>query len=220
MHSTFDVQTICATKQWIELNTIPSAHSNVEILQVSPEDLQRMSSLSTPNNVLAVVSTPKPQAVRTQDTLVLALDGINNPGNLGTIIRQALWFGLTDIVCSSNTVSIYNPKSIQATMGALFWVNVIYCELPDFIRSLPPKYNIYGTIVDSDNNIYQQTLSNEGLIIIGSESHGISPQVRRAITTPLTIPNYSPDGRAESLNASIATAIVLSEFKRSVPDWH
>src|SRR5574344_1786954 len=117
MRSTFDVQTICATEQWLQSNTIPQAHSNAQLLQASPEDLQRISSLTTPNNVLAVVRTTKPQAVCTQVRLVLALDGINSPGNLGTIVRQALWFGLTDIVCSPNTVSIYNPKSVQATMG-------------------------------------------------------------------------------------------------------
>lgn len=146
--------------------------------------------------------------------LLLALDGVQDPGNLGTIIRIADWFGIKRIVCSKETADAYNPKTVQATMGSLARVNIIYVEsLAHWLESLPKGTPIYGTLLDGEN-IYRQELSQEGVIVMGNEGNGISEEVRRLVTHKLLIPSFSDGDTAESLNVAIATAITCSEFRR------
>ncbi len=146
--------------------------------------------------------------------LLLALDGVQDPGNLGTIIRIADWFGIKQIVCSKDTADAYNPKTVQATMGSLVRINIIYVEsLAEWLGSLPEGTPIYGTLLDGEN-IYEQKLSQEGVIVMGNEGNGISEEVRKLVTHKLLIPSFSDGDTAESLNVAIATAITCSEFRR------
>ena len=210
IRSNQEIEIICATKEYKHLNTIKAK----QVLEIKEDDLKKISSLSSPNQVLAIVKRKQEKEVELKSKLVLVLDQIKDPGNLGTIIRLADWFGIEDIICSLNTVDQYNPKTVQSTMGSIFRVNTIYKDLSQYLCSVPKSYPIYGTIIEGGKDIYQQDLSKEAIIIIGSESHGISPEIRPFITHPITIPSFSRDKRAESLNASIATSIIVSEFKR------
>lgn len=214
LNSCFEIETICALRQWLDDNSKSIINKTNNIIEVSGDELKKISSFSTPNQVLAVVKTPSPKEVVFKDKLVIALDQINDPGNLGTIIRIAHWFGIEDIICSENTVDQYNPKTIQSTMGSLFRVNVSYHNLKSYLQNLPEDYPIYGTIVENGENIYEKQVQKQGIIIIGSESHGISDEILPLINNPITIPNFSINQRAESLNASIATGIIVSEFRR------
>ena len=155
--------------------------------------------------------TLDPEAVRS--SLCLALDDVQDPGNLGTIIRLADWFGIEHIICSQNTVDVYNPKTIQATMGGIARVKVHYTSLPDFIRSLGDT-PVFGTFLDG-KNMYEQPLSANGLIVMGNEGNGIGKEVATLINRKLYIPNY-PAGQetSESLNVAIATAVICAEFRR------
>ena len=179
-------------------------------------EIEQMSGLRTPQGVIGVFKQrTKDNGHRTMDGLVLALDGVQDPGNLGTIIRTCDWFGVHDIYCSLDTADCYNPKVVQATMGALARVRVHYVDLPEFIRSY--KGPIYGTLLDG-KNMYETELHENALIIMGNEGNGISQEVRKLVTHPIRIPSY-PNKEAsdvvESLNVSIATAIVLAEFRSS-----
>ena len=146
-------------------------------------------------------------------SLSLALDGIQDPGNLGTIIRIADWFGIQTIFCSEDTVDAWNPKVVQATMGSIARVNIYYMSLSALIDTLPADYPVYGTLLDGDN-IYTQPLTPHGLIVMGNEGNGISPEIRAKVNRRLLIPSYSQDDTAESLNVAIATAITCAEFRR------
>ena len=148
---------------------------------------------------------------------MLALDGVQDPGNVGTIIRVADWFGIEDIVCSAQTADCWSPKVIQATMGSIARVRVRYVgDLARFISTLPDDYPVYGTLLNG-KNIYSSPLTEDGLIVMGNEGNGISNEVRPLIKSPLLIPNY-PEGRstADSLNVAIATAVTCAEFRRRV----
>jgi TrmH family RNA methyltransferase len=146
-------------------------------------------------------------------SLSIALDGVQDPGNLGTIIRIADWFGISDIICSEDTVDAWNPKVVQATMGSIARVNIIYTNLPSFLDSLPTDFPVYGTLLDGEN-IYTQQLTKEGLIVMGNEGNGISTEIRPLVGRRLFIPSYHPADTAESLNVAIATAITCAEFRR------
>ncbi|WP_424036808.1 RNA methyltransferase, partial [Prevotella histicola] len=146
--------------------------------------------------------------------LVLALDGVQDPGNLGTIIRIADWFGIEDILCSHDTVDCWNPKVVQATMGSIARIKLHYTDLIKMVDDLPSDYPVYATLLDG-NNIYDQPLSHYGMIIMGNEGNGISPELRKRINRKLFIPNYPQEREtAESLNVAIATSIVCAEFRR------
>ncbi len=214
LNSCFEIETICALRQWLDDNSKSIINKTNNIIEVSGDELKKISSFSTPNQVLAVVKTPSPKEVVFKDKLVIALDQINDPGNLGTIIRIAHWFGIEDIICSENTVDQFNPKTIQSTMGSLFRVNVSYHNLKSYLQNLPKDYPIYGAVVENGENIYEKQVQKQGIIIIGSESHGICNEILPLINNPITIPNFSINQKAESLNASIATGIIVSEFKR------
>lgn len=214
LRSTYEIEEICATNDWLKTNEKLASQRCKTLVEVKEQDLERISSLTSPNQVLAIVKRKEPKPIEISSQLVIVLDEIKDPGNLGTIIRIADWYGIENIICSENTVDIYNPKTIQSTMGSLFRVNITYKNLSNYITTLPSNYPIYGTIVEGGKNIYEQTLRKEGLIIIGSESHGISKEIIPQITHPITIPNFSLNKKTESLNAGIATAIIVSEFKR------
>jgi len=201
----FPCRFLAATSSWLQAH--PDIQAN-EIAEVSQEELSRASLLKTPQQVLAVFEQPQYTLGRgsARQSLCLALDDIQDPGNLGTIIRLADWFGIEHIICSQNTVDVYNPKTIQATMGGIARVKVHYTSLPEFIHSLGDT-PVFGTFLDGEN-MYEQPLSTNGLIVMGNEGNGIGKEVEALINRKLYIPNY-PQGKetSESLNVAIATAV-------------
>jgi RNA methyltransferase, TrmH family len=179
-------------------------------LIVSADDLKKISALTTASSCLAVFKIPEQKELY-QSGLIVALDAIRDPGNLGTIIRLCDWFGIQQLICSNETVDVYNPKVVQATMGSISRVNVSYINLEDFISttSLP----VFGTFMNGEN-IYSTTLPQEGIIVMGNEANGISKEVENSIQHRLTIPRFGTLQKTESLNVATATAIILSEFRR------
>lgn len=180
------------------------------------EDIKKISFLQHPQSMLGVFKLPRNEHYTefSITQLVLALDGVQDPGNLGTIIRVADWFGIKDIFCSLDTADCWNPKVVQATMGSIARVQLHYVDLNKMVESLPADYPIYATLLDGEN-IYKQELSHHGMIVMGNEGKGISPLLRTKINRKLYIPSYSSDGHtAESLNVAIATSIVCAEFRR------
>lgn len=183
--------------------------------EIGEEAMSRMSQLSSPSPVLAVVEKPAPRGLALERGLYLGLDSIRDPGNMGTILRLADWFGITTVCASQDCVEVFNPKVVQASMGSIFRVDVVLCDLPDVCRRFRAMdMPVYGTFLDG-KNIYTQTLADEGLIVMGNEAAGVSPEVASQASTRLLIPSFAGDRRtAESLNVATATAIVLSEFRR------
>lgn len=188
--------------------------------EIGEEAMSRMSSLNSPSPVLAVVrQRPLNQKPSVKNGLYLALDSIRDPGNLGTIIRVADWFGIDQIVASPDTVEFYNPKVVQSTMGATFRINFCYSDIPSFAKEvLKVGGKVFGTFLDG-KNMYQRELSTgkeaPSVIVIGNESNGISREVEALVSDKLYIPPYPADQPgSESLNAAIATAITISEFRR------
>ena len=179
---------------------------------VSELELKKVSFLKNTNSALAVF---KMNSVRKIDEskLIVALDNVRDPGNLGTIIRLCDWFGVTDLICNSETVDCYNPKVVQATMGSLTRVNVTYLDLE---RYLSDKENIpvYGTFMEGENLYATATSSSSGIVVLGNEANGISESIEKVITQKITIPKFGVEQQTESLNVAMATSIVLSEFKR------
>ena len=187
--------------------------NNVDCVEITADELRKLSFLQHPQQVLAVFYMPRLNEIPEPQGLCLALDGVQDPGNLGTIIRIADWFGIKTIYCSEDTVDAWNPKVVQATMGSIARINLIYIDLPELLDTLPDSFPVYGTLLDGED-IYQQPLSENGLIIMGNEGNGISEAVRTRINNRLLIPSFSQGDTAESLNVAIATAITCSEFRR------
>ena len=199
------------------------------VLMVTPDnatelEIAQMSNLRTPQGVIGVfrkrpiTSSPHHLITSSPQGLVLALDGVQDPGNLGTIIRTCDWFGVHDIYCSMDTADCYNPKVVQATMGALARVRVHYVNLKEWLEEVQKAgVPVYGTLLEG-GNMYEKgaiTDKSKGVIIMGNEGNGISPEIRQLITHPIRIPSYPADAdTSESLNVGIATAIVLAEFRR------
>ncbi len=203
---------IIATTDWLD-QTPHLPQENIFV--ATEEELRKVSLLQHPQQVLALFPIPEtPMPVVDNHTLILALDNIQDPGNMGTIVRIADWFGITTIVCGRNTTDIYNPKCVQATMGSIARVNIIYTELEEWLEDLPTDYPVYGTFLNG-NSIYKEDLTDYGIIIMGNEGNGISEKVGQYVNKRLLIPNY-PEGRAtaDSLNVAIATAITCAEFRR------
>lgn len=184
--------------------------SKSKISMVTEAELKKISALTTPNNCLALFKIPKEQPIR-ESGLIIALDDIRDPGNLGTILRLCDWFGMTQVVCSSETVDIYNPKVVQATMGSITRVNVVYTDLKQFI--METKLPVFGTFMDGEN-IYKTKLPAEGVIVMGNEANGISAEIEKLTKNRISIPRFGDLQQTESLNVATATAIILSEFKR------
>lgn len=215
--SHFSCEKIFALPEWIEINRY-KIKGKTSVVEISVEELNRISAQKTPNQVLAIINMPEKLPFNTEilsGQLVIMLDGINDPGNLGTIIRTADWFGISHIICSENCADVYNPKVVQATMGSVFRVNVWYESIIKILGHLSPEIPVYGAVLDGIS-IYQTNLSSTGVVIIGSESHGISSELKPFITTRICIPGYPVEDRitAESLNASVAAAIVIAEFRK------
>ena len=181
------------------------------IVQVSSKELQKISALKTANTMLAVFYQPKEKDV-SEEGLLVALDMVRDPGNLGTIIRLCDWFGVTQLICANDTVDCFNPKVVQATMGSIARVSVVYLDLLTFVQST--KLPIYAAVMDG-TNVYASQLPERALLVMGNEAKGISPEIALHIQHKITIPNFGAAHSAESLNVATATGILLSEFKRS-----
>jgi TrmH family RNA methyltransferase len=183
----------------------------VNFQDISAAELQKMSSLTTPQEILAVIHLPEwPQLQQAdlKNRFTLVLDGVQDPGNLGTIIRTADWFGIKNIICSEDTVDAYNPKVVQATMGSLARVNLHYTDLALLLAQI--KLPVLGAMLNGDN-IYTANMGAEGMIVMGNEGNGLRPDIEQLITRAITIPRL---GEAESLNVAIATALFCSEISR------
>ena len=200
---------IFASRNWIENHTRDIASKTV--IEVSEKEMVKLTALKSPSEVLAIFNLPDMKLPETiiEDNLVLVTDDIKDPGNLGTIIRTADWFGVKNIICSAETVDAFNPKVVQATMGSLARVNVSYGNLTDWLEGVEGN-NIYGAVLNGEN-IKSIDKSNKSILIIGSEAHGISNEVLKYVNFPLTIPR-SGSGGAESLNAAVAASILLYSF--------
>jgi len=207
---------VFATSQWISENNT----NGIDVEIVSEDELSRISFLQHPQQVLAVFPMPSydesiDYTKELKGKLTLALDSVQDPGNLGTIIRIADWFGIETILCSHETADAYNPKVIQATMGSIARVRIIYTDLTKTLETIASQMPIYGTFLDGEN-IHSRQLPKEAVIVMGNEGKGISQEVARLVTDRVLIPNY-PEGRptADSLNVAIATAITCAEFRRN-----
>lgn len=177
---------------------------------ISETDLKRISFLTTPNTALAIFEIPQPQPIEKKG-LIVALDAVRDPGNLGTIIRLCDWFGVKDLVCSNETVDCFNPKVVQATMGSITRVAINYIDLADFLKST--NLPIFGAFMEGEN-VYTKRLPENGILVMGNEANGISKEVEAMITDKIAIPRFGDLQATESLNVSTATAILLSEFRR------
>ena len=199
---------VFATPQW-------QAPEGISPQTVTDEELQHISFQQHPQQVLALFPIPQsqPNLSTLNSNLSILLDNVQDPGNLGTIIRIADWFGIDTIFCSEGTVDAWNPKVVQATMGSIARVHLIYIGTMQLLDSLPKDFPVYGTFLDGEN-IYTQELSQQGLIVMGNEGNGISDAVRARVTHKLLIPDFHKGPTADSLNVAIATAITCSEFRR------
>ncbi len=212
--SSFECELIIAKTSWMATQGDIVAK---ELLIAEEEDIRKASLLKNPQDVIAVFHQPEwlLEDADPVSELILVLDGIQDPGNLGTIIRLADWFGIEHIICSPDTTDVFNPKTIQATMGALAHVKIHYTELETYLtQQKQNKISLYGTFLDGEN-LYHKDLKETGIIIMGNEGKGIRPSIETLVTEKLLIPNY-PFGRetSESLNVAMATAIICAEFRR------
>lgn len=205
---------LCHTLEWC--GEVLSVDCPTDL--VTEDELRTASLLQHPQQVLALFPLPSwnvPDVRHGKENLLLALDGVQDPGNLGTICRIADWFGIEDIICSVGTVDVFNPKTIQATMGAIARVRVHYIDLEQYLKQARELgVLVYGTFLNG-NNIYQESLSPHGVIVMGNEGNGISDAIASMVTDRILIPNY-PEGRSttESLNVAVATAVTCAEFRR------
>lgn len=212
----FRGEALIATSQWYAENDRTGVKQNFENVYVAHSDqMARISTMSTPPSVIAIFTIPAltPIESKLANGLYIALDGVRDPGNLGTIIRTADWFGISHIFASADTVDVFNSKTVQSTMGSLARVSVQYTDLPKLFadnKHLP----VYGTLLDG-KNIYTAPLSASGFIVMGNEGSGLSASVRECVDVPLLLPPFPCKGlHAESLNVAIATALVTAEFRR------
>ncbi|MCX6259038.1 MAG: RNA methyltransferase [Bacteroidia bacterium] len=228
LNSSLTIDTLIATEEWLKNLTGREGESIIagtsvlknvkEVIVAGDGEIDKVSLLTTPPQVIAITSIPEyvPDMAMLQSSLVLALDNISDPGNMGNIIRICAWFGIDDIVCSTDTVDAYNPKVVQSTMGAISRIKLHYLALENFLSEIAKngKTTIYGTFLDGVN-IYKADISANGIIVIGNESSGISKINEAMIGQKLTIPSFPGSfENPESLNVSAATAIICSEFRR------
>ena len=210
----FECDLLIAKPSWMATQgDIPAK----ELLEADDDDIRKASFLKNPQDVLAVFKRPtwSLDDADPKKQLILALDGIQDPGNLGTIIRLADWFGIEHIIWSQDTADVFSPKTVQATMGALVHVKVHYTDLHDYLKKqAEQQIPLYGTFLDGEN-MYAKELSETGIIIMGNEGNGIRPEIETLVNEKLYIPNYPQDREtSESLNVAIATAVVCAEFRR------
>lgn len=186
-------------------------HNVKNVVEISSTELKKISSLKTPNNVLALFKIPALNSLK-KEGLILALDEVNDPGNLGTIIRLCDWFGVDQLICSENTVDCYNNKVVMGSMGSLTRVSVVYTNLESYLKTVGLEK--FATEMNGEN-IYKKDLPNEGILVMGNEANGISDSILKLLDHTISIPRFGKLQETESLNVSTATAILLSEFKRS-----
>lgn len=199
------VQQVLGLKEW--LTDHEKLLNGIAAIEVSPAELEKISQLQTPNQVIAVVRKfEQVTEVKLKGKLVVALDTLQDPGNLGTIIRIADWFGIEYIICDHDSADLYNPKVVQATMGSIARVKLLYTDLAGWLAE--QKITIYAAALDGEDITTMQKPA-EGIIVIGNESKGISPDILKVVTKKITIPQK---GKAESLNAAVATGIILSHL--------
>ena len=203
VESEFEVMGIFATSNW-------KGSFSGNITEVSDKELASISTLKTPNNVLAVAKQKKQYLSNNLAMPIIALDTIQDPGNLGTIIRTADWFGIKNIVCSESCVEIYNSKVVQATMGSIFRLNILITSLADFFKE-NNQLKVYGAMLNGENCFQKKLIPNNSVLLMGNESTGINPNLHQFIHEKIAIPKF---GHAESLNVSIATGVLCAEFLR------
>ena len=204
LNSTFEIETLFCTDDF------EATISEEKVVRISETELKKVSTLKSPNKALGIFKIPKEKALQNSG-LTIALDAINDPGNLGTIIRLCDWFGITQLVCSKDTVDCYNQKVVQASMGSLTRVSIHYTDLENYIT----KSNLDTFIADMDGeNVYKTKLPKEGILIMGNEANGVSKEIKSLLQYKISIPRFGETQETESLNVAAATAILLSEFKR------
>lgn len=205
---TFEVKHLLCSEDWA------FQHPNLNTTIVSDSLMRKASGMTHPTPILGIFQVPDKKAFNTDELPALVLDSLQDPGNLGTIIRTAAWFGIRHIVCSPETADIYNPKVVQATMGALAMVQIHYKPLQAFIEELSQQnITVVGTFLEG-KNIYNTQIPQKSVVVIGNEGHGISESIRPLISLPVHIPSFATN-TPESLNASVSTAIVCSEIART-----
>lgn len=210
----FNCKWLICTRAWHD--RLANATMHDKIVLANNQQMAKMSQFSNPSDVIAVYEMPKKEIdeKEVRDGLNIVLDNVQDPGNLGTIIRLADWYGIKNIFASIGTVDVYNHKVVRATMGAISRVKVHYCDVPNLLE----EYNdlpVWGTFLDGDN-IYQSELENKGFVVFGNEGQGIGQKVAKLVTKRLLIPSWNSGETSESLNVGVATAVVISEFRRSV----
>ena len=204
LNSTIEIETLFCTDDF------EATISEEKVVRISETELKKVSTLKSPNKALGIFKIPKEKALQNYG-LTIALDAINDPGNLGTIIRLCDWFGVVQIVCSKDTVDCYNQKVVQASMGSLTRVSIHYTDLENYIT----KSNLDTFIADMDGeNVYKTKLPKEGILIMGNEANGVSKEIKSLLQYKISIPRFGETQETESLNVATATAILLSEFKR------
>ena len=206
LSSNFNVHTLFCTDDFV------TSITKDKIVSLSEKDLKKISKLKTPNKVLAIFEIPEEKSIQ-ENGLTLALDAVNDPGNLGTIIRLCDWFGVTQLVCSLDTVDCYNQKVVQASMGSLTRVSIIYTHLDSYLKGA--KLSTFIADMNGEN-VYKSSLPKEAILIMGNEANGISDAIRNLISNKISIPRFGETQETESLNVATATAILLSEFKRGL----
>ena len=204
LNSTFEIEILFCTDDF------ETTISEKKVVRISETELKKVSTLKSPNKALGIFKIPEEKVVQNSG-LTIALDAINDPGNLGTIIRLCDWFGVTQLMCSKDTVDCYNQKVVQASMGSLTRVSIHYTDLENYIT----KSNLDTFIADMDGkNVYKTKLPKEGILIMGNEANGVSEKIKALLQYKITIPRFGETQETESLNVATATAILLSEFKR------
>ena len=223
--SDFPIAGIYASSEWIVANLSLIGEKKIPVFETIPREMERITALTSPSPVLAVVGIrqafiPAVDGNISLPGLNLALDDIRDPGNMGTIIRIADWFGISAVFCSGSCVELFNPKVVQAPMGSIARVKVLTCDLAGLLASQKAchdDYPVYGAFLEGES-LYDQPLADHGLIVIGNESRGISRELERFVNRKIYIPSFgqSDAGKAESLNASVAAAIICAEFRRKM----
>ncbi len=211
------VEDIAASSIKIEhIYATPRYNGMLSHIDITEDELSEISALTAPQTIIALCRIPIVTGglPDLKNTMALALDDVRDPGNLGTIIRIADWFGINNIFCSNESVEAYNPKTVQATMGSIARVNLYYVDLKEILtRYKNEGLPVYGAMLNG-KNVYNETLSHNGLLVIGNEANGISEGVARCVSNPISIPSYAGSDGPESLNAAVATAVLCAEFKR------
>jgi TrmH family RNA methyltransferase len=212
----FRIKAIYGLSKWLDSNLADRGNPDIEMIPVSERELERISLLKTPNQVLAIIARDllySPDFDFGKD-LLIGLDKIQDPGNVGTIIRLADWFGLGGVIASPDSADFFSPKVVQSSMGSVFRVKLTIADISEFMQDLPPGFPVYGTHLEGEN-LYEADIEAKGLILMGNESKGLDADLTGRATSLLRIPDFS-DGpvKPESLNVSVAAAIICSEFRR------